>query len=252
MPVMDEFKEERAALKQATIKEKFSYFWEYYKWHTIVIIAAVIFVSTLIYQMVTQKDNAIYVAMLNTVETESSEEYTRQFTEYAGINTDKYNVLIDTSMYIDLSDMSKLDERTLSSNEKLLVYIAAGDVDVVISNETTLLSYAYNGAFYDLRTILTEEQIARYEPYFFYIDQNYADQLGSQVATIEDYNTLSEYPLGRNPETMETPVPVGIYLDTAEKLKENYFFLYENMILSIPGNTKNLDMVSTYLDFVLP
>ena len=31
MPVMDEFKEERAALKQAGLKVKLIYFWDYYK-----------------------------------------------------------------------------------------------------------------------------------------------------------------------------------------------------------------------------
>lgn len=252
MPVMDEFKEERAALKQATFQEKFSYFLDYYKWHTIIIIGAIVFVATLIYQVASQKDYAIYVAMLNTVELESAEECVRQFAEYADIDTEKYDILIDTSMYIDLSDMSKLDERTLSSNEKLMVYIAAGDVDVVISNETTLTSYAYNGAFYDLRSILTEEQIAKYEPYFYYMDQDYADQLNAQVSLIEDFDVLSDSPNGRSPENMGNPIPVGIYLDEAGTLKESYHFLYDNMILSVPGNTQNLDMVSMYINFVLP
>lgn len=35
MPVMDEFREEREAMKQKSFKERFSYFCEYYKWHVI-------------------------------------------------------------------------------------------------------------------------------------------------------------------------------------------------------------------------
>ena len=35
MAVMDEFKEEREALKRGTPKQKLAYFWYYYKWHVI-------------------------------------------------------------------------------------------------------------------------------------------------------------------------------------------------------------------------
>lgn len=35
MPVMDEFREEREAMKQKSFKERFLYFCEYYKWHVI-------------------------------------------------------------------------------------------------------------------------------------------------------------------------------------------------------------------------
>jgi len=36
MAVMDEFKEEREALKRGTPKQKLAYFWYYYKWHVII------------------------------------------------------------------------------------------------------------------------------------------------------------------------------------------------------------------------
>ena len=36
MPVMDEFKEERAAMKNGTPKEKNPYFYYYYNWYYIV------------------------------------------------------------------------------------------------------------------------------------------------------------------------------------------------------------------------
>ncbi len=36
MAVMDEFREEREALKHGTPKEKFNYFMDYYKWYVII------------------------------------------------------------------------------------------------------------------------------------------------------------------------------------------------------------------------
>ena len=35
MPVMDEFREEREAIKQKSRKEQWDYFWGYYKWYVI-------------------------------------------------------------------------------------------------------------------------------------------------------------------------------------------------------------------------
>ena len=51
MPVMDEFKEERESLKNGTPKQKLTYFWDYYKWHVIVAIVAIIVVVTFIQQI---------------------------------------------------------------------------------------------------------------------------------------------------------------------------------------------------------
>ena len=56
MPVMDEFKEEREALKHGTPKQKFAYFLDYYKWHVIVALAVIGFAGSLIYQAVTCKE----------------------------------------------------------------------------------------------------------------------------------------------------------------------------------------------------
>ena len=68
MPVMDEFKEERAALRNGTPKEKFQYFLDYYKWYVIVGILVLVSAGSIIYQMVTQKERAIFVALLNVYE----------------------------------------------------------------------------------------------------------------------------------------------------------------------------------------
>lgn len=248
MPVMDEFQEERAALKQAGAKAKWQYFLDYYKWHAIIAIAAVFFIVSLVCQIVNRKDYALYVAMLNTREKESAGEYISRYAEYAGIDMAKQEIFIDTSLYIDLSDPAALDRNTLASSEKLLIRVAAGEVDAIVSDEAPLISYAYNGAFYDLREILTQEQIARYESCFFYIDQADADGQDKRPAA----GDTDSRPAGRSPETMEHPVPVGIYLDAAEGLREHYTFLHQDMVLSIVRSSKNLEAASAYISFVLP
>lgn len=250
MPVMDEFKEEREALKHGTLKEKFDYFLDYYKWYVIVAIIAVIFIGSLVYQQLTEKERAIFVAMLNVYELEASEEYPQRFAEYVGLNTDDYDIWFDTSMHMDSSDLAAYDENTMATTQKLMVYIAAQEIDVLIANESTTNSYAYNETFYDLHSILSEEQYEKYEPYFYYMDQSIADARNAADFNDEEYVSVPDYPSPRNPESMENPIPVGIYLDEAKGLKENYYFSDENVIFCVPANTQHLETALQYLDFI--
>ena len=66
MAVMDEFREEREALKNADLKTKWQYFLDYYKWWVIGIAAALAFVISMIYSALTAKDNALSGYFLNT------------------------------------------------------------------------------------------------------------------------------------------------------------------------------------------
>ena len=250
MPVMDEFKEERAALRNGTPKEKFQYFLDYYKLYVIVGILVLVSAGSIIYQMVTQKERAIFVALLNVYEQESAEEYPQKFAEYAGIDMGEYDVMFDTSMYMDGSDLTAYDETTMATTQKLMVYIAAREIDVLIASESTTNSYAYNETFYDLSVLLTEEQYEKYKPYFYYMDQAVADARNEADASGEDYVNVPDYPSPRNPEAMENPIPVGIYLDAAEALKENYHFTDETVILSVVANTEHPSTAAQYIDFV--
>lgn len=250
MPVMDEFKEEREALKHGTPKQKWQYFLDYYKWFVIVGALILIFAGSLIYQMATRKERAIYAALLNTYELDTAEDYSEKFAEYADIDTEEYEVYFDCSMYLDSSNLAAVDQNTMATTQKLMVYIAAQEIDVLIANEPTINSYAYNGTFHDLSSILSEEQFEKYEPYFYYMDQAVADARNDADVTGEDYVNVPDYPSPRNPESMEKPIPVGIYLDEAEDLKENYYFMDETVILGIPANTQHLENAVQYIDFI--
>lgn len=56
MAVMDEFKEEREALKNGTPRQKLAYFWYYYKWHVIIALVVIIMIVSFIKQLTDRKD----------------------------------------------------------------------------------------------------------------------------------------------------------------------------------------------------
>lgn len=249
MPVMDEFREEREALKHGTPKQKFRYFLDYYKWHVVAAVAIVGFAGSMIYNIVTSKEMAFSVSLVNAFDIGTGEEYLASFAEYAGIDTEEFDIMADSSMQIDYSST---DQNTAASIQKVMVLVAAGEIDAFLSDEVVIGQYAYSETFYDLREVLTAEQLEAYEPYFFYMDQAVADAV-SEAQMNPDYDTadLPERPDPRKPEAMEQPVPVGICLGEAKALNETYIFLSGEGILAVPATSPHLETVSKYVDFLL-
>lgn len=247
MPVMDEFKEEREALKNAPLKKKISYFFYYYKWHVIAVIAVIFFMISLGYQMLTRKDTAFYAALVNAIELTSAEEYIGNFGEYAGIDLEKFDIVLDATMRINLEG---IDPVTLSSSQKLMANIAAKNVDVMIADAAVMENHANNDTFLDLRDFLSEEQFSRYQSRLYYIDQAVVDEKNARYNDL-DNTYVPQYPDPRKPETMQEPIPVGIYLHDASNLRNYYYYAQGDVIVGVVGNTERSETTSMFLDYIL-
>lgn len=210
--VMDEFKEQREAMKHGTPKEKLSYFWYYYKWHVIVTATVLIMIVSFVAEQVNKKDSCIICNLLKFLgHNELSESYIDGFEKQQDIDTSKYEVSVDTSMFIS---QNATDESTYASVQKLMVFIAAQQVDVLASDVTTMYTYAYQDNLADLREILDEEEYAKYEDRFFYIDGKVRDQIEEANSSLDSDFTV-EYPDPTDPDSMDDPIPVAIYLNDA-------------------------------------
>ena len=211
--------------------------------------AIVGFAASMIYNMVTRKDMAFSVSLINAFDIGSGDEYLASFAEYAGIDTEEFDIMADSSMQIDYTST---DQNTAASIQKLMVLVAAGEIDALLSDEAVIEQYAYSETFYDLRDVLTAEQLDAYGPYLFYMDQAVADAV-SEAQMDPDYEStaMPERPDPRKPEAMEQPVPVGICLGEAQALNETYVFLSGEGILAVPATSPHLETVSQYVDFLL-
>ncbi len=247
MPVMDEFKEERQAIKNRPFKEKLSYFFDYYKFHVLGTIIGVVAIVSLIYTFATRKDIAFYAVILNAMSQESAEEYSNTISDYLEIDSKEYDVLFDTSMYIDFETM---DKSTLNSSQKFLVYMTSSQLDVVISDTASLEHYSYLDTFRDLREILSEEQLEKYEPYFFYADGKVLQERKTANEN-GDPSYVVKYPENpSDPTTMTDPIPIGLYVQDSADLKTNFIFTRDDLILTVMQNTKHLDYCLKYIDYV--
>ena len=143
MAVMDEFKEEREALKNGTPKQKLAYFWYYYKWHVIISVIVIGMIVSFIYQYTNRKDTAFNAVLLNAslLDQISSEQpdFLTDFAEKEGIDLNTSDITFDTSIRVVEGSM---DEVSVTSTQKLMVYVAANELDSMITDFDSFQKYA--------------------------------------------------------------------------------------------------------------
>lgn len=249
MPLMDEFKEERESLKNADFKTKWNYFWDYYKLHTIIGAAILIFLVTMTYSVVTSKDYAFFAAMVNStaVVPEDISAFKEDYMAYAQIDPSEYEVQIDNTLMYKKTPKSELEK---NASQRLMVYTSAGQIDAMVCGSDSFTHHASQGIFYDLREILTEEQLAKYEPYFCYVDQAVIDARNEVPMTGELDEVYPESGDPRKPEEMENPIPVALFVTDCKKLTDTYYFEGDYIAVGVVANTTRLENAVKFIDFL--
>jgi len=249
MAVMDEFREQREALKEKSFLERLKYFTYYYKWHVLGGLAAVGLLCWFVIDMVNSKDLAMFGIFLNASSTtlESPDEFAEDFGEFAGIDLDEYGLSFEHTFRMG----EQMDQLGLQANQTIMVYLAAGDLDVMTMDEYNFNKYAYKTAYSDLRNHLSEEMLTQYKDYLFYMDEAFVEEV-DRVAKEETLDYVIEYPDYANPDSLTEPIPVGINLAASEKFQEYYSYSGEDAFIGILINTKNPDKCKKLFEFLFP
>lgn len=252
--VIDEIREQQRKTRDMTAKGKWEYFWEYYRVQTIVVIFVIIMVATLIRDIVTSKDYIFNCIMMNSYQL-AAEPLETSFAEYAGLDLKEYDCYIDTSTSLSLTTY---DQYNMATVQKLMAQLQSGDLDVIVFNSEIFNTYSLNGMFLDLRTVMSEEELARYEDQLYYVD--YAEIVRKEEAERESYD-MAELPVDvdvaaeteahRHPETMEDPMPIGVFLtDTPFVEKSGCYAREAEPILGIVTTSERSNIAIQYLDFL--
>ncbi len=157
MPLIDPtqkeiIEEQKAYLKGKSFVYKFKYFVEYYGKETLLILAALTIVVAIIVTVVTKKDTAVNIFLINSMTSPDTEA----FASYAGIDTSKEYVSL-VGQYI--LNPSLEDDTSYLNIEKIVAEIAAKDLDGIVGDYESLYNYANSEFFADLRTLYTEEEL---------------------------------------------------------------------------------------------
>lgn len=227
---MDEFKEQRALVKNMSLREKLDHFVYYHK-VGIMMTSLVLFLAIIgIYDAVTGQDAALYIALIDCISDNyagnNTDAYEVSLAEQLDINTKSHMVVMDNTFMLSSAN-NAADESAYQLSEMLYTRLATGQLHAFMAQESTINGWVMNDGFLDLREEMTPEQYEYYKDSFYWID----------------YDVLANYELDfdtgayvynedhRSPEGMKDPMPVGVYVTPNQEFQDNYTFLYDQEIV---------------------
>ncbi len=211
---------EREKLKGMSLRKKCQYIWAYYKiiFVILLIIVAMISIGVTMYRN-SKIEEVLYIAGVDSVISDDTMDYIEEFKERMELD-DRYEAILLDTGYISDTESS---EYGMSSAIKMTTMIAAQQMDVLFVPRETGDTYMEQGYFKDLREVLPEELLAEVE------------------------DLLVE---GVNAETGETAA-YGIRMEGNEKILPEEYFYGDDVVLSIVTNTEHLDMVISFIEYLV-
>ena len=246
MALMDEFKKERASIKNAPLKKKLQYFWDYYKWYVFGMLFLIVAICLFIRTAATHTETILYTMFFNTgSEDIYHEDMGAEFLSYAGIEDEKQLALIDVSYYMSTDES---EPGVQAAFQKLSIFTQTNQLDIIGGPIDSINACMYNTYLYDLRTILTEEQFAKYEPYLLYADEAILSDKQTAEKKSEFYEMV--YPDPAKPETMKKPIPVAIDVTACEKMQMIYSDSPKQLALGVAQGTIHLKQAITFIEYL--
>ncbi len=270
MAISDEIREQRRSLKGQGPKAYLQYFWDYYRYQTLAVIFFGGILISLVYNFVTAKPAVLSVTFMNAavgMDTDQvSETIGKQFLEYEGLSASDGEVTVYLNHTIQPGTHGEYVNYTTTTS--IMTFLGAGALDVIVANADNYEYYQGGGAFADLRTYFTEEELAEFGDNLYYID--YAEVLrleSEQEQAIENGESLIseteaepeeaaaaqrlENYVRPDPADMEDPIPVGVYVEDASYIEGLGFYSDTVVIAGIISGTKNSEAAADFLQFLI-
>lgn len=245
MALMDEFKKERNSIKDASLKKKIEYLWQYYKWHFIGPIIIVFVIGIFIHTSMNAKESYLYAMFFN-VETGllTDNDISQDFLSYVEKDPEEYTVTIDTDYYMG----TEHPQAAQTTYQKLSIFTNTNQLDILGGPISSMNMCIYDAYLRDLRGVLTEEEMELYEPYLLYADEAILNEKIEAEMNSEIYEF--DYPDPTKPETMEIPVPIAIDISKCEKTKVFYDNPSEMIAVGVAVSTLQAEHTREYIQYL--
>lgn len=245
MPVMDEFREEREAIKNGSLSYKLKYIWDYYKWVILGTIAAILIIISIVKDVINTKDFIFYGLFLNSYSPiETVDAYMDEFAKEYELDTENYDVTLDATLSMTVDNY---DEASMATINRIIASMSVGELDFIAADPAVFDHYATQYTFADLSTLLTAEQKEKLEPYFYYMDGAEADRRMNSDDAIA--YTPKEYD-HQDPSSMEKPILVGLYIQDSPSLSKMFVFKDTKTIYGIPASSKHQETAIQFIDYI--
>ena len=248
MKLIENLKTSWKTIMEQPKEERFSYFWEYYKWPAIIAVVLVIATIQTTISIVNRKETVFTGYVLNSTSTPKDEEFLQGFFDYAGLDSETQEAAIYTDMYLHAGQ----NQKNADVFQRIMAGIAINDADILVGQEEAFHICAYNTSrmFMDLRKFLDADTLEKYADRLFYIDGAILQKLDAPVG--ESVNTSSIiYPHPGKPKNMEDPIPVGIAVGDREDLRSCYYYNPDTVVyLGVINNTQRPELVKLYIEYI--
>lgn len=203
-------KSEKEKWSNLSSHEKVQYFKDYYLKFVIAGALILAFIIWFLYSIFKPKpETMLTVTLINSTMTdEASEALASQLSGYLDIDTEKQEIFIDTSLFLDDENPS---EATMASEQKMVAYAFSGELDIIIAQEDVFERYAKQGYFINLAEALPSNLYSQFNDTFYMTRaENDTEDIpyGISIAGYERFENLESY--------IQNPV-IGIMANTKHK-----------------------------------
>lgn len=195
--------------KDKNLRGKAEYIWNYYKIPIVVAIIVVLIAGSFVVTAMKQKEQALHVMLVDCHTSVDEAAMERDFIEYANIDTNQYDVLIDTEFMFDQS----AGNFSMTSLSRFYADIGDKKLDVSGMLENDFINYCKTDCFLDLTEHFTKQQITDLDEYLY-----------------------------RDGEKI-----LGIYTTGLPLLSDMECYTSDKAVLGIVYNTEHLDQAVDYL-----
>jgi len=245
MRILEQIKEERAKLKGKPTKERWEYFWDYYKWPVLVGLFVLVLLVQGIVSAINQKDIAFSGILLNCKITIQDEAFLQDFYDRAGIDGDTQ----EAAFYTDITLTGENSKNDITAFQRIMAGVATKDTDFLVGKPDAfqICAYSTGRIFIDLREFLDKDTLDKFADRLYYIDGAVLDLLDAPVG---EQVSITEYPDPTKPETMKDPIPVGIDVSDCKALTDAYYFPNTTLYISVIANTLRPELTRTFIDYL--
>ena len=146
---------------------KLEHFWQKYKIHTMVTVFLAFLFGSLLHPVIHQKETVLSIAFINAFPNVENEVIIRDFERHLQLNSERQQVLLDSTYYIDNTSTSPYAE---NYSQMFSANANAGKFDVVLADTVNFDYFGNQGFFQDLTILLSEEELKKYQERLYYID----------------------------------------------------------------------------------
>lgn len=219
-----EYKAEvREQLQNMTFKQRLSYFWDYYKIHTIAVTLFLVLSIIFVRDWVTQKNVMLNAMLINSGLLLDEEEISTDFVAYAGIDGDKNTIYVDSSSYLNTE---LFDSSSMATAQRVNAMAFAGQLDILVGDTETVDYYADSEYFADLKEVLPVSLQEKFQEQFLYFD----------------------FTNESNGETLS--VPIAIDISGSPKIKEWGVYIDTPCYLGFLATSPHLETAITFLEYL--